>query len=77
MAARTCEHFRPGILADNLLRLCTNFTNPVEAGHAARALVRLGGEAASRLQTLLSSESAVSRHIATEVIQRESFRTAG
>jgi hypothetical protein len=74
MAAKSCEHFRLGILAEDLLRLCTDFASPAEAGHAARAVARLGGEGSGRLQSLVSAKSNVSSHIAAEVIQRESFR---
>jgi len=70
MAARACAHFRPAVLVDRLLSICRNFANPAEAGHAARALASLGGEAWLRLQEIAYNEPGLARYIATEAVER-------
>lgn len=70
MAARSCAHFRPAVLADRLLEMCRIFEYPPESAHAARALAVMGGEGWLRLQDLANSDHGLSRRIATEVVER-------
>lgn len=70
LAAKACGSLRAGELVGRLIEMCGSFENPAEAGHAARALAALGGEAWSRLQEVISSGSGIGRRIATEVVER-------
>jgi hypothetical protein len=70
LAARACGFLRAGAFADRLIEMCMSFSDPAEAGHAARALSALGGDGWSRLQQVVSSGTGTGQRIAVEVIER-------
>ena len=71
MAARACGLLRVSNLAPQLLEVVKSSEISAEAGHAARALVTIGGEARRSLQALSSSGSEMVHRIITEVMERE------
>jgi hypothetical protein len=71
MAARACGLLRVSGLTDELLVIVKSSRIAAETGHAARALVAIGGEAIHQLQALATSGSEMAHRIITEVIERD------
>lgn len=71
MAARACGLLRVSSLVPQLLESISASKTSAEAGHAARALAAIGGEARNSLQALSSSGSEMIHRIISEVMERE------
>jgi hypothetical protein len=69
-AARACGALRAAPLAPALFAMCGSFENPAEAGHAARALAALGGDAFRQLQSVAVRGEGAGSRIAAEVLER-------
>ena len=70
MAARACGCFRTAAVIPELLAMCGSFANPAEAGHAARSLAAMGGEAWMGLQQVAATGTHWARRVTTEVVER-------
>ncbi|MBM3773870.1 MAG: hypothetical protein FJW37_01760 [Acidobacteria bacterium] len=57
MAARACGHMQAAECAPQLRQILVSSVNSIEAGHAARSLAKMGGEAWKSLQTFAWSVS--------------------
>ena len=77
MAARACGCFRTGAVIPELLAMCGAFANPAEAGHAARSLSAMGGEAWTGLQQVAATGTHWARRVTTEVVEKRMVSQGG